>query len=1091
MSPEVKVETLTVLFTDLVESTAMRVRVGEETADRLRHRHDALVSAAIAEHHGRLVKNTGDGVMATFEGASDAVAAAVRIQQSLDAENRAQPEHPLLVRVGISVGDVSAEDDDCFGLPVIEAQRLEASARPGQILCSSVVRALARGRGGHSFRPVGALDLKGLDEPVDAEEIEWEPIAMPPRAELPPALTQRGVFAFAGRAEPRAKALGHWHEVSGGATKVVLLAGEPGVGKTRLASEVARQAQLDGGRVLAGRCDELVGAPYQPFAEALVDQLRVPGGRLSLGPLAGELTRLVPDLDSYVPGLEPPLAADADAERTKLFDAVCGWLAASSREQPVLLVLDDLHWADHGTLLLMRHVAITQPIPRLLVLGTYRDTDVDRRHPLSSMLAELRRRGEVERIALEGLDTDEIVELMSAAAGHELPEDGLTLARALHEETAGNPFFVGEVLRHLAESGAITQRNGAWVAGTDDFVLPEGVRDVVGRRLSALPDDTQRVLETGAVVGARFDLDIVAMVSGLDEDDVVDRLDPAIAAHLVEETGVGSYRFSHALVRSTLHQELSSTRRSRLHRKTAEALEKLRLDDDLAGAGELAYHWSEASAAGEPVRAIEAAKHAAELALKAAAPLEAARWYKHAIDLVDEDNVRDRIGLTILMADARLKGGFAEAAEDGLAAARLAEDIDDVDLMEQALSLNVRTNLSLGEASNPERIALLESAIARAAASSPAMRARLDAQLALELLYTGDVTRRGALCDEALALVPEVPDPVERHHLRMLVGRAMPWSRVTSSRARETLDEPDHAVVLRQEDPFVRHEALQNEWFMNLVLGNGDEARAAVAAFTEMAVLTRHPFIEDMVPLWTMQLHLIDGHLDACQRDVDLLIERWTRHSWPSVEIYASSAQFEMAREAGLLPFLTANELTPEPGDVPAVRAALAAIVALEAGDRPAVLRLLEQRGRNGFVDVPDDAALPVARAAWSEAAAFARHPVAAQQWYDLLVVDPERHFVTGGWYIGSPARNLGMLASALDRDGEATQWFERAAAAHERMSTPPWLARGLLDWAEHELARGRNSRAVELVDRALAAIGELPLASSRDRAMRLRAEAS
>jgi len=334
---------------------------------------------------------------------------------------------------------------------------------------------------------------------------------------------------------------------------------------------VARQVQADGGLVIAGRCDELVGAPYQPFGEALRSQLRVPGGVLSLGTLAGELIRLVPELDAFVPGLQPPLTADPDAERTKLFDAVVAWLTDTASRQPVLLVLDDLHWADHGTLLLMRHVAINQPVPKLLVLGTYRDTDVDRRHPLQSVLAELRRRGEVERIALDGLDETEIVELMTAAAGHELEADGIELAHALQEETAGNPFFVGEVLRHLAETGAITQRDGAWVAGRDDFVLPEGVLDVVGRRLSNLPDETQQVLEIGAVVGARFDLDITAMVGGLDEDDVLDRLDPAITAHLVEETGVGSYRFSHALVRSTLHHELSSTRRARLHRKRVTA----------------------------------------------------------------------------------------------------------------------------------------------------------------------------------------------------------------------------------------------------------------------------------------------------------------------------------------------------------------------------------------------------------------------------------------------------------------------------------------------------------------------------------------
>jgi class 3 adenylate cyclase/tetratricopeptide (TPR) repeat protein len=1083
VSAEARVETLTVLFTDVVESTAMRVRLGEEEADKVRQRHDALLARSISEHRGRLVKHTGDGVMATFEGASDAIAAAVAIQQAIETESRGAATEPLQVRVGISVGDVSAEGDDCFGLPVVEAQRLENAARPGQILCSSIVRTLARGRGGHTFTNIGALTLKGLDEPVDADEVAWEPIAAPGPDELPPVLAQRGAFAFAGRTAERERVLEHWSQCQAGATKVVLLAGEPGVGKTRLASEIALAVQQDGGLVLAGRCDELVGTPYQPFGEALAAQLQVPGGRRSLGPLAGELIRLVPDLENYVPGLPPALQADADAERTKLFDAVAGWLGDTAAQQPVLLVLDDLHWADHGTLLLMRHVAVNHPVAKVLVLGTYRDTDVDRRHPLQSMLAELRRRGEVERIALEGLADDEIVELMTAAAGHELEADGLTLAHAVYGETAGNPFFVGEVLRHLAESGAITQQDGTWVAGHDEFVLPEGVRDVVGRRVSALPDDTQRLLETGSVVGAQFDLDVIAAVAGHDEDTVVDLLDPAIAAHLVEETGIGTYRFSHALVRSTLHQELSSTRRSRLHRKTAEALEKLRADDDLLRAGELAYHWSEASSAGEAVRAIEAARHAAELAMKAAAPIEAARWFEHALDMVDEDNVRERIDLMILGTEARLRGGLAEAQDDALEAARMAESIDDVELMTRALRLNVRTNLSIGEAVNPERIELLERAIDLAGDAVPEVQGPLLCELAIELIYTGDVKRRAELALKAEELIGQMSDPIERYRADTRRGHGMPWSMHTSQRARARLEGEDHSVVLAAEDVVERFDALSNEFHSRQILGDGDRVRDALATLTEVATLSRHPLLEDMIPLWGIVTTLIDGKLDECWQQMEDLEERWTRHGWPSREIYTTSGQFQIARERGLLPFLTSDVLNVDDTDIPNVRSAIAAIVALESGDRDGALEFLERRGRKNFSDVPDDAALPICNSMWSEVAARLQQRAACEVWYDRLITDPDLHFTTGGWYLGSSTRNLGLLASALGDVAEATSWFERAAAEHERMRTPPWLARGLLDWAEHDGAHGRVADARKRVDRAVEVIDDLPLDALRNRA--------
>jgi class 3 adenylate cyclase len=452
-----RVETLTVMFTDLVDSTGMRVRLGEEQAERVRERHDRLVRAAVVANRGRIAKHMGDGVMAVFTGASDALGAAVALQQDLHAENlRGRNTVLLAVRIGISAGDVTVEGEDCFGLPVVEAQRLEAAAQPGQVLVSGLVSALAHGRGGHELRPLGRVELKGLEHPVDAEEVVWHPRpAVSEAPALPPRFADRGAFPFTGRVKEAEALVGAWSTVISGGTRLVLMSGEPGIGKTRLAAETATGIADKGGMVLAGRCDELVGAPYQPFAEALRFRMGQPGGGESLGPAPGELVRLVPELADVVPGLPSPLMASPDAERLRLFEAVRGWVAALAAASPVVLVLDDLHWADAGTLLLMRHIVVTDPVPQLLVLGTYRDTDLDRTHPLSGMLGELRRRAEVTRVVLEGLDTGEVTDLMSRAAGHELGDDGLTLAVEVRAETGGNPFFIGEVLRHLAESGAI------------------------------------------------------------------------------------------------------------------------------------------------------------------------------------------------------------------------------------------------------------------------------------------------------------------------------------------------------------------------------------------------------------------------------------------------------------------------------------------------------------------------------------------------------------------------------------------------------------------------------------------------------------
>src|SRR5437763_13945200 len=260
--------TAIVAFTDLVGSTELRSRLGEDAAEELRRNHDRLIAGAVEGNRGRLVKNLGDGVMATFTGASDALGAAVAIQQALDRHNRSGSSNvPLEVRIGVSAGDVAFEETDCFGTPVIEAARLCAAAGGGQILVTDVVRLLAGTGGGPQLAPVGALDLKGLPAPVSACEVTWEPLAGP---SLPmPALLTRAGRIFVGRDEELERLLRLWKEAMAGERRVAFLAGEPGIGKTRLAIELAGVIRESGGVVLAGRCDEDLGVPYQPFVEAL------------------------------------------------------------------------------------------------------------------------------------------------------------------------------------------------------------------------------------------------------------------------------------------------------------------------------------------------------------------------------------------------------------------------------------------------------------------------------------------------------------------------------------------------------------------------------------------------------------------------------------------------------------------------------------------------------------------------------------------------------------------------------------------------------------------------------------------------------
>ena len=579
--PPAGTHTAIVVFTDLVGSTALRTRLGDVAADELQRSHELALRGAVERTGGTVVKSLGDGILASFGAAADACAAAQEMQRAIERANRtADDARRLGLRVGLSAGDVTWEDGDCHGTPVVTAARLCDRAEAGQVLGDDLVRGLARGRSEHRFALVGELELKGLGDPVLAFELVWEP-ARAQVAPLPSLLVPvPGELPFAGREAERDRIAATWKSAVGEGRSVVLVSGEPGMGKTRLASEVARAAHEDGAWVLVGRCDESIAAAYAPWIEILRQIITHGSEDLVRGHVdrhGGEVTRLAPELARRVPEAPTPRALDPEAERLALFDAVVDLVAAATGEAPVLLVLDDAHWADASSLHLLGHAVRRLPtdVP-LLVVVTYRDTDVDRTHPLAAAIADLRREPRVERVALRGIDEEGMRALLTAAGGAELLADGLAFARTLVAETEGNPFFVGEVIRHLVESGVLVHRDGRWQGSVslEEVGIPEGVRDVVGRRLSRLSDAANDLLRTAAVIGRDFDVDLLARVAGIGEDEIVDHVDVALQARLLHEgDAVGSLSFAHALVRQTLLEELSTTRRVRLHRAIGEGLE--------------------------------------------------------------------------------------------------------------------------------------------------------------------------------------------------------------------------------------------------------------------------------------------------------------------------------------------------------------------------------------------------------------------------------------------------------------------------------------------------------------------------------------
>ncbi len=1096
---------VTFLFTDLVGSTELLDRLGEDEADAVRRTHFALLRTAVSDAGGDEVKNLGDGLMVAFSSPLAALRCAVAIQDAIADHNRTDPHARLQVRVGLHAGEPTRDEDDYFGTPVVAAKRLCDRAEGGQILASELVAGLVGSRGGFRVTPLGPLALKGLGAPVAAVAIDRPPaerevpeeeaaplgVGSPRPVPIPSLLAMTG-RVFVGRDQEVAALDQLWKEAVAGEPRVAFLTGEPGVGKTRLAAEVAHRVAPDGATVLAGACDEDLGVPYQPFVEALrhlVDHADRDGLARGLGRYPGELMRLVPELAERLPGLPPPLRADPETERYRLFDAVAAWLAACSSHQPVLLVLDDLQWAAKPTLLLLRHVTRSSEPMRLLVLGTYRDTDIGRDHPLAEALADLRRRNGFTRLSLSGLDQAGVVAFLEQAGGHSLDaEESLGLAWAIHDETEGNPFFVKEVFRHLTETGGVEYRDGRLVASVsvDDLGIPEGVRDVVGRRLSRLSGDANRVLACASVVGLEFDPAVVRTAGDFGEDTLLSALDEAAAARLVSDVGgaVPRYRFAHALVRATLYDELSTARRVTMHRRIAEAIEAVHgdaLDDQLPA---LAHHWARAAApAPETTRAVEYARRAGDRALAQLAHDEAVAYYRQALEMLPAgtgpSHEEQRVDLLLALGEAQRRAGDPAHRETLLEAARKAQERGDAAALARAALANSRGTLwSASGVVDAERVEVIEAALEMVGPEESGTRARLLATLAIELTFGSDREQRAPISDEALRIARQLDDPATVAAVLVPRNAAM-WSPDNLSERLANVDELERAAE-RAGDPVAACVAWSLRYRCLMESGDAVGADHSLDGFLRAAAELGQPTLRWTAGFFRVGRLLLAGRLDEAERLAHDNFELGQSSGQRDAPIIFIIEEFMLGYERGLLEELearlaaAANEFSRLP-----MFWAMLAVAHCELGDDARARSALEQMASTDFAALPVDWTWFPSTAMWAEVAVHLGDVPRAEALYRLLRPYPDRLAFLATVTFGSVAQHLGVLATALGRFDEAEEHFAVAEAVHERFDAATWQIHTQVGLARMLLARtepGDAERARRLLDEALVGARDLGL---------------
>jgi len=770
-----------VVFCDLVDSTALLARLGDDRMEEVRRVHVADVSEAVGAAGGRVVKLLGDGAMASFDSALGALRAAAAIQTAVVRLDGSHDGLGIAARVGIAAGEPIVDGEDLHGMAVVIASRLCAAAGSGEVLVQELVRDLVASRDATALDDARELALKGVPGTVRASCLRWRELAAASgvpaargrvgvapgaRAGPPPAGVRLPRLLAAFAEEPL---IGRDREIATlraataarAGPRAVLVLGEPGIGKTRHAAAAAADAHAQGAVVVMARCPPEPVVPFEPWVRA-VGELALAGDDAWRGALAqaagAELAALVPELGASAAAVADASGDGLVAAEGARYRLLCGIGAVLARGagaaggRGLFVVLDDAHWCDPASAQALRQLLESAPVAELVLVVTAREGELGRGHPVSRVLADLRRTRDLSELRLTGLDVHGLAALVGERVGR-----AITPRRAtqLHARTAGNPFFAAELACDLDERGAL---------GDDDTLsatpAPDAIADLVEERLARLDASTERLLVAVAAIGPSAPIALAARAARLGQDDAAQAVQAAVSERLIHEIAAAqpTVAFPHALVREALVARSGKAARANLHLAIATAL----AEDPGAEPGELARHADLAAPVTGPEPAIAAHRRAVAAAADRHDHEQAAVHLHGALALVPERDLATRAPLLLELGEQQLLAGDLMRARrafcDACAAARATGDA--VTLARAALGFaggDVGFGWE-GGLDDEATVPLLQEGLAALGEDEPRLALRMTFRLVYLLVFTHDDDAVHALVDRAQALGARVGD---------------------------------------------------------------------------------------------------------------------------------------------------------------------------------------------------------------------------------------------------------------------------------------------------------------------------------------------